>query len=228
MLALLALPGAAQQRERGAPPSVLVVDDFERDKADGLPGKWRFLTSKKQEYRPLEPFLGEREYVVVQSEKGNKHLRAYTRGEALRITIPHTDLTWDLKLHPRLQWEWRALRLPTGAREDRVNDSGGAMYVSFDKTDWLGRPYSIKYTYSTTLPVGTVVSTGNVKIIVASSGVEGLGRWVRVERDVVEDYRRLFGSEPTNPLTVTIWSDSDNTNSVAEVDFDDIKLLPRR
>ena len=70
-----------------------------------------------------------------------------------------------------------------------------------------------------------MVSTGNVKIIVVSSGLEETGEWVQVTRNVVEDYRNIFGAAPPNaPTTITLWSDSDNTNSVAEVDFDNIML----
>lgn len=76
-------------------------------------------------------------------------------------------------------------------------------------------------------PRETVVDYGPLKVIVAASGREGFGRWVTVERDVVADYRRVFGKEPpARPLSITIWSDSDNTKDYAVVDFDDFELLP--
>ncbi|MEX0747553.1 MAG: DUF3047 domain-containing protein, partial [Rhodothermales bacterium] len=173
-------------------------------------------------------FMAEKEKFFIVEEDGNKFLRGYTEGEAQRISIPATSIDWNLKEYPQISWRWRARKLPEGAREDKVNDAGAAVYVSFAKTDWLGRPYSIKYTYSSSLPTGTVVSTGNVKIIVVSTGASGKGMWVEVKRDVVEDYRRVFRSEPpSEPFTITLWSDSDDTKSVAEVDFDDITLLKR-
>lgn len=203
----------------------VVLDDFESDKPGARPANWRFMASKDRAFKPLEPFMNEKEKVYVVAEDGNKFMRAYTEGEALRISLPASKLTWRLSQHPTLSWDWRAVRLPAGGNENTLNDAGGAVYVSFAKTDWLGRPLSIKYTYSTTLPVGTVVSTGNVKIIVVSSGKNGTGRWVHVERNVVEDYKRLFGAAPPeNPFTVTLWSDSDNTKSVGEVDFDNLKI----
>jgi hypothetical protein len=65
-----------------------------------------------------------------------------------------------------------------------------------------------------------------VKIIVVSSGRNGIGEWESVERDVVDDYDRLFGGDPPDePFTITLWSDSDDTKSVGEVDFDDIRLV---
>lgn len=204
----------------------VVVDDFESDVPGSYPAKWRFFTSHDRRFRPLDPYLGENERFYVVAEDGNQFARAYTKGEALRVSMPTRRLAWRLSRHPVLSWRWRAHRLPEGAREDRVNDVGGAVYVSFSKTDWLGRPLSIKYTYSSSLPVGTVVSTGNVKVIVVTNGESVTERWVHVERNVVEDYRRVFGGEPPDePFTITLWSDSDDTKSEAEVDFDDLTLL---
>lgn len=203
----------------------VVLEDFEADKPGARPANWRFMASKDQAFKPLEPFMNDKEKVYVLAENGNKFMRAYTEGEALRISLPASKLTWRLPQYPILSWDWRAVRLPVGGNENTLNDTGGAVYVSFAKTDWLGRPLSIKYTYSTTLPVGTVVSTGNVKIIVVSSGKNGTGRWVHVERNVVEDYKRLFGAAPPeDPFTVTLWSDSDDTKTVGEVDFDNLKI----
>ena len=203
----------------------IVVDDFEDDEDGKVPGKWKFLDFRQERYLPLEATMRERERFFVVNEKGNNFLRAYTHGEAHRITLPASDVGWNLKTHPYLQWRWRALRLPAGAREDRVNDSGGAIYVSFARRDWLGRPYSIKYVYSTTRPVGTIVSHGNVKVIVASSGIDGTGKWQRVTRDVVADFKKVFDDKvPDKPFSITLWSDSDNTGDIAEVDFDDILI----
>lgn len=212
---------SADQRD-----TTLVVENFEAERVGTLPGRWRYLSSRTRRFESARPQMGPAESFKVLSEGGNKFVRAYTEAEAQRISLPDDTLDWTLSEYPNLQWSWRAIRLPEGAGEDRVNDSGGAVYVSFSKTDWLQRPLSIKYVYSSTLPVGTIVSTGNVKIIVASSGLDGIGRWITVRRNVVEDYEKVFGrSPPDRPFTITLWSDSDNTKSVGEVDFDDIQLV---
>ncbi|MEX0821037.1 MAG: DUF3047 domain-containing protein [Rhodothermales bacterium] len=206
--------------------SSVVVADFEGDTPGALPSGWGYLSSRNRRFQSAVAVMDPNQKFEVHAEEGNRFVRAYTKGEAQRISLRAEALDWKLSEYPRLRWSWRALRLPEGAREDRVNDSGGAIYVSFSKTDWLGRPLSIKYTYSSTLPVGTVVSTGNVKIIVASSGLNGIGSWLTVDRNVVDDYRRVFGSDPPDePFTITLWSDSDNTGSIGEVDFDDIEIV---
>ncbi len=210
-------------------PDPLVVEDFDNNKVGSAPAGWHYFARRDQDFIPLKEVMGENQRFYIVREGGNTFLRGYTRGEAQRISLGNGrgKLDWSLSKHPKLAWQWRAHKLPPGAREDRVNDVGAAVYVTFDKTDWLGRPYSIKYTYSSTLPKETVVGSGNVKVIVVSSGADGIGEWIRVERDVAADYRRLFRSAPPDrPFSLTLWSDSDDTKSEAEADFDNIRLLP--
>jgi Protein of unknown function (DUF3047). len=165
----------------------------------------------------------------VQEEDENQFVRVHTEGTSFRIVRSRKkDLNWDVQKRPYLQWSWRAKALPEGGNEkrDQTNDTGGALYVTFD-TDWLGRPKSIKYTYSSTLPVGTTVDYGPLQVlVVASKEDQGLDKWITHDRNVVEDYKRLFGSNPdSTPLSITMWSDSDTLNDTATIDFDDLMLL---
>jgi hypothetical protein len=216
----------AVQHESPAPAPDILIDDFEEDREGVPPDRWTYI-SKRGDEIALERMMDDSEHFLVVEERGNKFVRAFTRAEAQRITVltDDEDLEWSLRTHPGLRWDWRAHQLPEGASERDQNDAGAALYVTFD-TDWLGRPKSIKYTYSSTLPVGTVVDFGRLKVIVASSGADGIGMWRTVERDVVDDYRRVFDRDPPEtPVSITLWSDSDDTGSIAEVDFDNILLL---
>jgi hypothetical protein len=88
-------------------------------------------------------------------------------------------------------------------------------------------PKSIRYTWSSTLEEGTELSKfyGNQKIVVVESGSDQKGNWRTFERNIVEDYRRLFGdSPPENPIAILILSDGNSTNSHAKADYDDIML----
>jgi len=174
--------------------------------------------------------MNEKEEFFVSQEGSNKFLRVYTEGEAQRITMGNEDegFDWNTRTHPILQWDWRAIRLPEQANEDdgKLNDTGAALYVTFS-ADIFGRPKSIKYTYSSTLPVGTVVSYGRLKVIVVSSARDGLGEWNTITRNIMDDYRQVFNKRaPKEPLSITLWSDSDDTEGIAEADFDNIAFLP--
>lgn len=205
----------------------IVVDDFEKTAPGAFPDGWVFVRSK-DEFASYEETRDEGETVEVRTSDGNRFVRLITEGEALRYSkVNGKDFNWNVNTHPYITWRWRALKLPDGASERDKNDTGGALYVTFG-TDWLGRPKSIKYTYSSSLPIGSVVSFGALKVIVVGSAREpGTGTWKTVQRNVVQDYRQVFGGKPPKrPVSITIWSDSDTTGDTAQVDFDDIALLP--
>lgn len=207
----------------------IMLDDFERYEEGGLPIRWSYLHDRRL-VKLTEEYMRPNERFTVVSDRGNKVLRVQTEGEAVHLTLANgTDtLDWRLSDLPVLTWEWRALSLPSGAREDNdsLNDSAAALYVVFSIEGFLvKRPKSIKYVYSSVLPEGTVVSYGKLKVVVVSSG--GTDGWKSVRRNLVEDYRTLFGEAPPDrPLSIRLWGDSDNTGERAVADFDNIRLLP--
>lgn len=233
---LLTVPTAGAQasyagsKDSGSTQDHVVIDDFESYQDGGLPVKWKYLMSRQ--LHPLEPVhMRPKEKFYVVKDGGESVLRVYTEGEAVHLTMANEPdgFSWDLKSHPYLQWRWRAHELPPGAREDKksLNDTGAAVYVIFSiEGVILKRPQTIKYTYSSTLPVGTIIDFGSLKAIVASSGLDGIGQWRTIKRDVASDYRAAFGKEPPrNPLSIRLWGDSDDTESRATADFDDIELV---
>ena len=221
-------PAAAQSAAEPEGGAKIMIDDFESYPVGGLPTEWQFLSGR--DLVPVSPaVMNERELFEIEEEDGNKFTRATTKDQAHRIIRANGNgFKWNLETHPRLRWRWRAVNLPEGAREDErdLNDTGAAVYVTFS-TDWLGRPKSIKYTYSSTLPIGTVVSYGPLRVLVIASAAETSGKWMTADRDILADYRQLFGGDaPTEPLSITLWSDSDTIGTTAVADFDDIQLLP--
>lgn len=204
-----------------------LVDDFESGTPGNPPTRWKGTQNK--EHVPLTRKMKSTKTVYVREEDGNRFARVHTEGTSFRIVRSRKKgLNWNVRKRPYLQWSWRAKALPEGGNEkyDRKNDTGGALYVTFG-TDWLGRPKSIKYTYSSTLPVGTTVDYGPLQVlVVASKAEQGLDEWITHDRNVVEDYKRLFGESPdSTPLSITMWSDSDTLDDVGTIDFDNILLL---
>lgn len=229
-----ATPSAARAQTSASPPpyKAIYLEDFEDDRVGTQPDRWQYIEGR--EFVDLTPkYQRPSEFFEVLEENGNKFVRGTTVDEAHRIIRANGwGFDWNLRTHPRLSWRWRAVNLPENAREDEehLNDTGAAVYVTFDDKDWLGRPKSIKYTYSSTLPVGTEVSYGPLKVIVVSSAAsQGTGKWVSVERNVLEDFKRLFGKDAASrPLAITAWADSDTMHDLAQADFDDFRLLPVR
>ena len=223
--------GAAAAQSSGE-RSRTVIDDFESYEDGHLPTRWK--AQLDGDLVPLTSrFFNEKEWFRTRREGGNGYVRAFANGATVHINMDNgEDFEWDTAIHPVLAWDWRAVRLPEGAREDqdRRNDSGAGVYIVFSIDGVLiKRPTIIKYVYSASLPVDTIVSYGRLKVIVASSARDGAGSWHHVERDVVADYRRVFGEDPPRrPLRLRLWSDSDNTGTQATADFDNIILLKGR
>ncbi len=238
VLALVVLAGwwagceAAGAAHAQAPGKPIVVEDFQHYRGGDSPYTWKRAHRKSRSLVPIpRELVRDTDYFEIVDEGGNRVARAYTSNESTQMVKPNGEgYQWDLRAYPRLAWDWKAAQLPTGAREDdsKRNDAGAAVYVTFGK-DWLGRPRSIKYTYSATLPAGATAKYGPLRVVVATSGAQSFGSWIHVERDVVADYRRGFGGDPPDePLSITLWSDSDDTRSVSEVFFDNLVLLPAK
>jgi hypothetical protein len=151
-----------------------------------------------------------------------------------------------------ISWRWRVTRLIEGAdsTDRHAEDSPVRLLLFFDgdrrslpageqaKMD-LARivsgsemPYAtLMYIWENRRPVGEVIPsshTSRVKMIVAGSGGERLGRWKDFERNVVEDYRLAFGEPPGPLIGIGIMTDTDNTGGVIDAYYGDIALRPSR
>lgn len=211
----------------------VIIENFESAPVGGLPAGWYNRDIKRRADHPEEAKLFHYE---IAEEDGNKYLH-YEHTDARHLNFPLGKRT-NINLYetPVLTWKWRVNEIPANANEDSDdrNDAAASIYFVFD----MGRvalfkkvPKSIRYTWSSSLPVGFEASHffGNQKIVVLESGEDEMGKWIRVERNLVEDYKRLFGDKPPKkPLAILILSDGDSTNNPAEADYDDIKLLPLR
>jgi hypothetical protein len=78
----------------------------------------------------------------------------------------------------------------------------------------------IGYVWDTTAPAGTIVkseSSGLVTYVVVRSGAAELGRWLTETRNVYDDFKRIYGEAPTEPVgAVSVAIDSNDTRSSAE------------
>ena len=67
--------------------------------------------------------------------------------------------------------------------------------------------------------------TGNAMMIAVETGPDNAGTWVKVRRNIVEDYRRAFGEDPPGKAVIAIMTDTDNTGKKAKAWYDDIYLM---
>jgi len=216
------------------PDVFFYVEDFQSDSIGELPNNWY---NQRGEARP-QTYTGElREtynYTIME-ENGNQFLRFKgIRGK--HLSYPFFDeLDVNIYETPILSWDWRIHDIPETASEydKNRNDAAASIYVVFDLGHVLFRkvPKSIRYTWSSTLAVGTELSKfhGNQKIVVIGSGEDGLSEWKTFERNIVEDYQRLFEDDPpSKPIAILVLSDGNDTNDFTMADYDNILLKSHR
>jgi hypothetical protein len=84
---------------------------------------------------------------------------------------------------------------------------------------------AINYIWGNRASVGTITPNPFVDramMIVVESGKEKLKQWVTEKRNILEDYRNAFGSDPPAISGVAVMTDTDNTGESAVAFFGDI------
>jgi len=133
---------------------------------------------------------------------------------------------------PVLEWAWKVMSVPARAdlREKSTSDATGHLFVVWPRWPALLRSRLIGYVWDRVLPVGTVVKsrkTGTVTFMVVASGERGLREWHVQRRNVVDDYRKVFGEAPVDPGAVALSIDTNDTRSEAETLFGRISFAGR-
>ena len=217
--ALAALLLAAAAGAAGA--DAVVVEDWGRLAVGthGVPDGWR-----KYETMGGHPAY---DFEVVQ-DGGHKALRLRSHDDHSTIA---RDLAVDLARTPVLEWTWRIRALPTGGdvRQRATSDLSAHLFVVWPRAPALLRSRLIGYGWDATAPAGTIVQsrkTRTVTFVLLHSGTEGLDRWITERRNVVADYRRIYGEAPENPGALALSIDTNDTRSAAEGLIGSIRFVP--
>jgi Protein of unknown function (DUF3047) len=194
--------------------SRIALANFDSDQPQTFPQHWKIHGDEE---------IAHGVYKVV-AEEGNQFLRAYADKQDVQIGISRAI---KAKEFPHLRWRWRAKQLPTGANEQAVktNDSVASVYVIFDSKLF---PRAIKYVWSSSLPIGTRFISPvywRSHIVVLQSGPTQGNEWKLETVNFYDDYKTLFGDEPSAVLGFAVLTDSDMTSSIAEADYDDFSVL---
>jgi hypothetical protein len=140
------------------------------------------------------------------------------------------SITVDLRQTPCLEWEWKATVLPTGGdfTSPEADDQAAQLLVVFPKALFERRKV-ISYIWDPTAPKGTIAAAAgpiylNVKAIVVESGYSQVGKWLTQKRNVIEDFRALFGNIPERAVAIRLQINSQHTKSEAEVFWKTIRF----
>lgn len=239
LLAALLLTACATPVDDGPAPTEVIPFSANRPGA-GVPRGWNaWIITRAKASTDYE--------LVVDPQLQRVVLHAHANRAATGL---RQRLDVDPAHKPRIRWSWRVLRQIQDAdvTDQYADDAPVRLLLFFDgdvsrlppREQTLrdvaklltgqAIPYAtLMYVWDRRAPVGQVVPHGRtqqIRMVVAGSGNERLGRWKHFERDYRRDYLQAFGAEPGRLIGVGVLTDTDNTGTTTEGYYGDIALLP--
>ena len=196
----------------------------------GLNAKWFSFDKGNALSEWEEKIFKGRVFYSVKIDRIEGFLNAYSKNAASGILY---RIRFNPKERPFASWKWKVIKFP----EKKIDPSAKSSWI--EKDDYAARFYfifpslfftnikSLEYVWDRNLPEGTIITSPyfkNIKIIVAESGEKNLGNWVSEKRNVYEDFKKAFGRRPGEVGAIAIMTDSDNSISTAEANYDEIKV----
>ena len=156
------------------------------------------------------------------------------------------DVDIDPNDTPCLHWAWRvdSVDLRATVAFDELDDSPTRVIVAFDGDNSLLAPRdrlfhemvemvtgyaapfaTLMYVWDGRAPTDSIFQyprTSRIRYLVVESGAANTGRWLSYSRNVVEDYRRVFGGEPGRICAVAVLTDSDDLKTHSEAWYGDM------
>ena len=174
-------------------------------------------------------FKGETDYSPAMDKIYGRVLKATSHGSASgyyhRRTV-HLDET------PVLQWAWKVDRFPgisAGTARDKGQDFAARVYVGRMSMLGMWGAKCIVYVWSDQHRTGDEWKSpfsDQIHVIAVNGRGHGAGQWRQVQRNVVEDWLRVFGESIDSVDLVAIMTDSDNSDSMAQAWYADLRLAP--
>lgn len=172
----------------------------------------------------VKEFKGLTRYRLVE-EEGRRVLLAEADGSASGLV---KKIAFDPAEYRYLRWHWKIEKtVAQGDERTKAGDDYAArVYVIFPgRFFWQTR--ALNYIWANRLPAEGFVAnafTANAMLLAVRSGPDQAGQWLEENRDLVADYRRVFGSDPPRAGAVAIMTDTDNTGGRARAWYGDISL----
>lgn len=171
-----------------------------------------------------EIFKDKTDYRLTQ-ENGRVVIQATSHGSASGL-VKH--LEFNPAKYRFLRWSWKIEQPIRGGDEKTKagDDYAARLYVVFPGL-FFWQTRAINYIWANQLQKGEAIAnayTGQTMMVAVESGPSLAGRWLHEERNIREDYRRLFGEEPGEAGAIAIMTDTDNTGASAVAWYGDIVL----
>lgn len=187
----------------------MLIENFEH----GLSGDWE-----------EKSYLGYTKYSLDPNDHGNA-LKAESNASASGLVY---KTEFNPAEFPILSWRWKidGVLVKGDVKTKEGNDFPARLYILFPSAIPF-MPKSINYVWANHLAKGDFSKSAyydNSIIVAVESGNQFAGIWMEEKRNVYEDYKRFFGSEPPNAKAIAIMTDTDDTSEKAIAWYDDIVL----
>lgn len=187
----------------------------------------RSVAVSVKQFRVVERQSGPLNYYRVMQEASGPFIRAEYRPPAETTVLGFQVSDADRSRAVKLDWSWRAQRLPTGGDEcaDGKGDSAAVVYVTWKRgLRW----YALKYVWSSVGRVGSVCKRKRNPFvaqdtIILESGAP-LNVWKHEHIDLRAAFRKHFEDGDSSAAVpdfggVGIMSDGDQTSSPSAADY---------
>ena len=217
-----------------SPSQQIVLGNFSTNQNGTIPADWEPMTFSSVEKHTDYQLVGENGVYVLKAESsaGASGLRNKVR--------------FDPRIYPFINWRWKVNRFieRTDVTAKSGDDYAVRLYVSFDydlnrlparEKTRINLFYMIKgfypplaslnYIWAGRAAIGSIVPspyTDRVRMVVLKNQLSRAEYWHVEERNILEDYRKAFGDEPGDVISIAVMTDTDNTGEKATSFYGDI------
>ena len=169
-------------------------------------------------------FHGLTQYTLTQE---NEHIVVKATSQASASGLVK-KINFNPHRYRYLHWSWKIDHtISAGDETTKAGDDYSArIYVVFSGR-FFWQTKAINYIWANKLKKGASVAnayTSSAMMVAVQSGPQNTGRWLTEQRDILSDYKLLFGSEPGEANAIAIMTDTDDTGEKAVAWYGEITL----
>jgi hypothetical protein len=211
------------------------TDIFSRENFDDLEN-WKIMDFPK---------IKKHSIYSIEKQGDGSYLKAESSASASGIVFNKTFNVFD---YPKVKWRWKVSNVyEKGDVTNRAGDDYPARIIFMFKYSPEGssigkrlRYEIVKGIYGFYPPQSTLIYVWankknergiftntyapEEKIVIMEQGPEKTGKWIEDVVNVLEDYRRAFGTDPPSEAGIAVMNDSDDTGEKAVSFFDYIEI----
>ena len=172
----------------------------------------------------VKSFHGLTDYRLIR-ENGQMVVQANSRDAASGLV---KKIDFSPQKYRYLRWSWK-IDKPITAGDETIkagDDYAARVYVVFSGR-FFWQTKAINYIWANKLTKGDFIAnayTAGAMMVAVQSGPANNGQWLSEKRDILADYKMLFGTEPGAASAIAIMTDTDDTGEQAVAWYGDISL----